>query len=237
MRLLSVEDQRELGEFLKAGLSREGFVVDTASDGMEALQKVEEVAYDVILLDVMMPGMSGISVLKQLRTNGYKGAILLVTCKGQESDKLEGLDTGADDYIVKPARLKELVARIRAVLRRTMPSQTTKSGANGILKAGNIEMDLQRREVKRGQRIVSLTKKEFDLLEYFLRHPNQVMSQTALVQHISQNDFLTGTNVVEFHIKNLRSKLDSKSSPSIIRTVRGCGYCLDAKSVDLATKN
>jgi two-component system, OmpR family, copper resistance phosphate regulon response regulator CusR len=226
MRLLSVEDHRELGEFLKAGLTREGFVVDIASDGMEALQRVEEVSYDVILLDVMMPGMSGISVLKQLRANGYKGAILLVTCKGQESDKLEGLDMGADDYIVKPARLKELIARIRAVLRRTTPSESAK-GKNAVLKAGNIEMDLLRREVRRGPRTVSLTKKEFDLLEYLLRHPRQVMSQTVLAQRISQNDFLSGTNVVEFHIKNLRSKLDAKTGASIIRTVRGCGYCLD----------
>jgi len=226
MRLLSVEDQEELGRFFKAGLAREGFVVDMARDGLQALAMVEDVAYDVILLDVMMPGMNGISVLKQLRANGYKGGILLVTCKGQEDDKLEGLDTGADDYIVKPARLRELVSRIRAVMRRTMPSESVKEGS--ILKAGPIEMDLLRREVRRGARVIALTKKEFDLLEYLVRHPRQVMSQTALAQRITQNDFLSGTNVVEFHIKNLRKKLDLKSGPSIIRTVRGCGYTLDA---------
>jgi len=226
MRLLSVEDQQDLGEFIKAGLTREGFVVDMVTDGMQALEKVEEVAYDIILLDVMMPGMNGISVLKQLRANGYKGGIILVTCKGQEDDKLVGLDTGADDYIVKPARLRELVSRIRAVLRRTMPS-TPESGRSAVLKAGPLEMDLLRREVKRGTRVIPLTKKEFDLLEYFVRHPQQVMSQTVLAQRITQNDFLSGTNVVEFHIKNLRSKLDLKSGPSLFRTVRGCGYSLD----------
>src|SRR5437660_278482 len=141
MRLLSVEDHQDLSQFLKAGLTREGFTVDIVSDGLQALEKIEEVPYDVILLDIMMPGMNGISVLRQLRTRGFKGGILLVTCKGQENDKLEGLDAGADDYIVKPARLKELVARIRAVMRRTMPSGTGKSPAT-VLKAGPIEMDL-----------------------------------------------------------------------------------------------
>src|SRR6187399_1789341 len=118
MRLLSVEDQNDLSEFLKEGLTRDGFVVDIASDGQMALYMAEEHSYDVILLDIMMPGIDGFSVLKRLRSSGFKGAILLVTCKGQEQDKLLGLNTGADDYIVKPVRLKELVARIRAVLRR-----------------------------------------------------------------------------------------------------------------------
>jgi DNA-binding response OmpR family regulator len=224
MKLLLVEDDRDLSEFVKEGLEREGFSVDVARDGRDALEHVTNFTYDVVLLDVMMPQMDGLSVLKKLRSRGHRTAIILVTCKGQERDKLEGLNNGADDYVVKPFLLTELVARIRAVLRRTGQS-ARQPAAGSILKHKDLQMDLLKREVRRGGRTVVLTKKEFDLLEYFIRHPGQIYSQTTLAQKLSQVDFNTSTNFVEVHIKNLRAKLDGKGR-SVIRTVRGCGYGL-----------
>jgi DNA-binding response OmpR family regulator len=226
MRLLLVEDDKDLCEFVQEGLAREGFSVDIAMDGQEAVDIASERQYDVILLDVMMPKLNGFAVLKTLRARGHRGAVILATCKGQEKDKLEGLNSGADDYIVKPFLLTELVARIRAVLRRTAgtPPMIT-DGA--VLKAGHIEMDLLKHEVTKGGKPLSLTRREFELLEYFLRRPGQVITQTVLNQHLTRADFDSRTNSIEVHIMNLRAKIDPKSGPSLIRTIRGCGYALD----------
>jgi len=227
MKVLLVEDDRDLSEFVQEGLQREGFAVDVARDGQQAIDEAQHSTYDIVLLDVMMPGLDGIEVLRTLRRRGFKGGVLMATSKGLEKDKLLGLNSGADDYIVKPFLLSELVARIRAILRRTTASVSAPSPST-LLEAGNLTMDLLRREVKNGKKVLSLTKKEFDLLEYFLRRPGQVLSQQVLSQHLSQTDFNTTTNVVEVHIKNLRRKMDSPAGPSLIRTVRGCGYALDA---------
>ena len=227
MRLLLVEDDKDLRDFVREGMAREGFVVDTAADGETALRQSEEADYDVILLDVMIPKQDGFAVLKTLRTRGYKGAVLLVTCKGQERDKLQGLNSGADDYLVKPFLLTELIARVRAVLRRM--SGAAPRGAKGAsLKVGDLQIDLLKHEVRKGSKIVYLTKKEYDLLECLMRRPGQVISQVVLSQHLSNSDINTHTNVIEVHIKNLRSKLDGKIGRSLFRTVRGCGYALDA---------
>jgi DNA-binding response OmpR family regulator len=226
MRLLLVEDDKDLGEFAQEGLTREGFRVDMARNGREALDQVAENEYDVILLDVMMPEMDGVSALKKLRSQGHKGAILLVTCKGQERDKLEGLNNGADDYIVKPYLMTELVARIRAILRRVSRPESPKS-AGSVLVVGPLQLDLLKRELKRSGKPIVLTKKEFDLLECLMRRPGQVLSQSVLSQQVFSTDFNTNSNTVEVHIKNLRNKIDAKSSKSLIRTVRGCGYALE----------
>jgi DNA-binding response OmpR family regulator len=227
MKLLLVEDDKDLSEFVQEGLAREGFAVDLAHNGQDAVDLANQTHYDVILLDVMMPGLDGYQVLKKLRHRGHQGAILLVTCKGQERDKLEGLNNGADDYIVKPFQLTELVARVRAVLRRTSKSPQSKTQGSQI-KVGELSMDLLKREVKRGGKVIVLTKKEFDLLECLMRRPGQVLSQTVLNQHLSNSDFNVTTNTVEVHVKNLRSKIDGKSAKSLIRTIRGCGYALEA---------
>ncbi len=226
MRVLLVEDDKDLSAFMQEGLVREGFTVELARNGKEAVVRADESQYDVILLDIMMPQMDGYAVLKTLRAKGNKAAVLVVTCKGQERDKLQGLNSGADDYIVKPFLLTELVARIRAVLRRT-GSSLQKTSHGSLLKAGDIQLDVLKREVKRAGKVIELTKKEFDLLFYFMQRPGQVLSQTVIAQHISNTDFNTTTNTIEVHIKNLRTKLDGKSSKSVIRTVRGCGYALD----------
>lgn len=226
MRLLLVEDDKDLSDFVREGMSREGFVVDSVSNGQKAILQLDEADYDVVLLDVMMPGMDGFAVLKTLKQKGFKGAVLLVTCKGQERDKLEGLNSGADDYIVKPFLLSELIARVRAVLRRTMGAGLLPAKGSE-LEVNDLHMDLLKREVKKSGKTVALTKKEFDLLECLMRRPGQVLSQSVLNQQISNADFDSQTNVIEVHIKNLRAKIDNKTGPSRIRTVRGCGYALD----------
>lgn len=224
MKLLLVEDDKDLSEFAREGLVREGFAVDVARNGKEALERAGENAYEVILLDVMMPHVDGYTVLRKLRAQGNPSAILLVTCKGQERDKLQGLNSGADDYIVKPFLLSELVARIRAILRRTAAQKGTQGS---ILRARDLHMDLLKREVKRAGKPLVLTKMEFDLLEYFMRRPGQVLSHLVIVQHLSNTDVNVSPNAVEVHVKNLRAKIDPKSGKSFIRTVRGCGYALD----------
>ncbi len=227
MRLLVAEDDRDLSDFVREGLTRAGFLVEAAADGEKALLLAAATRYDVVLLDVMMPKRDGYSVLKTLRARGYKGAILMVTSKGNEKEKLQGLDNGADDYIVKPFILTELVARVRAVVRRT-------TGANpqpvkgAFLKAGDIEMDLTKHQVKKSGKPVHLTKMEFVILECFMRRPGEVLSQSVLGQNLFNKEIKTNTNYVEVHIKNLRAKLDNKTGPRHFRTVRGFGYVLDA---------
>lgn len=243
MKLLLAEDDKDLCAFAREGLIREGFAVDVARNGQEAVDLASERQYDVILLDVMMPELDGFAVLKTLRSRGYQGAVLLATCKGQERDKLKGLNSGADDYIVKPYLLSELTARIRSILRRTSlgPGKIIQ---DAVLKAGVLELDLLKREVKKSGKPVSLTKREFELLEYLMRRPGQVISQAVLAQHLTSVDYEAQTNTIEVHIKNLRAKIDAKfgdpahgrrGSPSkepeggsLIRTVRGFGYSLNA---------
>ena len=227
MRLLLVEDDKDLCEFAREGLTREGFAVDVAEDGQEAIDLAAERGYDVIVLDVMMPKLTGFTVLKAIRARGYRGAVLMATSKGQEKDKLEGLNSGADDYIVKPYLLTELAARVRAVLRRTAGS-SSKVVQGSVLKARELEMDLIKHAVKKAGKPLMVTKREFELLECFMRRPNQVLSQSVLAQHLTRANFETHTNTIETHIKNLRKKIDTKSGKSLIRTVRGCGYSLDA---------
>jgi DNA-binding response OmpR family regulator len=226
MRLLLVEDDKELCEFAREGLAREGFAVDMAVDGQEAVELAMERGYDVILLDVMMPKLNGFAALRTLRARGYQGAVLMATSKGHEKDKLEGLNNGADDYIVKPYLITELVARVRAVLRRTAGPKG-KVAYGSVLKAKNIELDLIKHEATNGGKPLSLTKREFELLEYFMRWPSQVLSQEVLAQHLTKANFDTHTNSIEVHIKNLRKKIGTTSGKSLIRTVRGCGYALD----------
>jgi DNA-binding response OmpR family regulator len=228
MRLLLVEDDKDLCEFIKEGLAREGFAVDVAGGGRQALRMADEHAYDVVLLDVMIPELDGFAVLISLRAKGFKGAILLVTSKGLERDKLEGLNNGADDYLVKPFLLTELVARIRAIQRRTGTSGPAEAVQGSFLKVGDLQMDLLKREVKKAGKRIVLTRKESDLLECFMRRPGEVLSQTVLVQSMSNNDFTSATNTIEVHIKNLRQKIGSKSGKDLIRNVRGFGYSLDA---------
>jgi two-component system OmpR family response regulator len=220
MRALVVEDDKELNQFIRTALKREGFVCDTAANGKEALARVRDIDYDVVLLDLMMPEVSGLTVLQALRKAGDRAAILMVTSQGTEQDKLAGLNSGADDYLVKPFLVSELVARIRAVLRRKQSGDAAQSGS---LTAGDVHMDLVRHEVKVKGKPVELTKKEFELLEYFLRHPAQLLTQSAIAQHVWNMEFDPDSNVIEVHIGHLRDKISTGKRP-LITTLRGSGY-------------
>jgi len=224
MRVLVVEDDKELNAFIRAALKREGFVADHAADGKQALERAHDAEYDVILLDVMMPELSGLSVLKELRKKGDPAAILMVTSQGGEADKLAGLNSGADDYLVKPFLISELIARIRAVLRRR---QSGSGGAVTMLKHGDVKLDLIKHIVEvRGKR-VDLTKKEFELLECFLRHPAEVLSKSVLESRVWGMEFAPDSNTVEVHVNHLRDKI-SQGKDSPIVNVRGVGYRFEA---------
>ncbi len=221
MRVLVVEDDKELNQFIRTALKREGFAANGAADGKEALELARDSDYDVILLDVVMPELNGLSVLKELRKRGDPAAILMVTSQNHERDKLAGLNNGADDYLVKPFLLTELIARIRAVLRRRQNGACKDGGM--VLKQGDICMDLLKHIVQIKGKPVDLTKKEFELLEYFMRHPHHLLSQPALAQHIWNMDFEADSNVVEVHVGHLRDKISLGRRPLIV-TVRGAGY-------------
>jgi DNA-binding response OmpR family regulator len=221
MRVLVVEDDKTLNTFTKTALTREGFAVDSAFTGKEGLELARSASYDIVLMDVMMPEMDGFTLLKTLRKEGKTVPVLMLTSQGQEKDKLVGFNSGADDYLVKPFLVTELVARIRAILKRAESGKTARDSAT-VLVAGGLRLDLVKRRFERKGKTIELTKKEFELLEYFMRRPGQVLSQSVLAQHVWNMDFDPGSNVVEVQIKNLRDKISGKRL--IIENVRGAGY-------------
>lgn len=219
MRLLVVDDDPEIVSFLKRGLTYEGFTVDTAGDGSEALAKVREREPDLVILDIMMPGMDGIEVSKRLR-QASQIPILMLTAKGTIADRVAGLDSGADDYLVKPFAFDELLARIRALLRRSQPVE------GEILRFADLSLNTATREVMRGNETIELTAQEFQLLELFLRHPRQVLRRDAIYESVWGYDFGGESNVIEVYVRYLRSKLETEDRPRLIHTVRGVGYVL-----------
>src|SRR5512136_167988 len=219
MRLLVVDDDPEILSFLKRGLTYEGYDVDTASDGTEALAKVREAEPDLVVLDVMMPGVDGLEVSRRLR-QASKLPIIMLTAKGTVTDRVKGLDSGADDYLVKPFSFDELLARIRALLRRSRPTE------GEVLRFVDLSMDTAAREVKRGNDVIQLTAQEFDLLELLLRHPRQVLRRDMIYEKVWGYDFGGESNVIEVYMRYLRSKLEASGQPRLIHTVRGVGYVL-----------
>jgi len=220
MRVLVVEDDKELNQFIRTALKREGFAADSAPNGKAALELARDTEYDVILLDVMMPELGGLSVLKELRKKGDPAAILMVTSQGSEHDKLAGLNSGADDYIVKPFLVSELIARIRAVLRRRDPAPS--AGAT-LLKQGDVQLDLLKHSAEVKGKPVELTKKEFELLECFMRHPGEMLTQSVLESRVWGMEFAPDSNTVEVHVNHLRDKISTGKRPLIV-TLRGVGY-------------
>jgi two-component system, OmpR family, copper resistance phosphate regulon response regulator CusR len=221
MRVLVVEDDADLRKNLKAVLLREEYLIDTAKDGKEALQMARAKPYDLILLDILMPGIDGYTVLKSLREEGHEAAIFMVTALGSERDRLKGFDNGADDYVVKPFSIEELMARIRAAMRRMKKTA-------GVLEVGDLRLDVVKGQVERQGKTIPLRKKECELLEYLMCHPGEVLSQQRIARHIWGLDFGTNFNAIEAHIKNLRTKLDDGCEGSVIETLRGYGYMLKA---------
>ncbi len=219
MRILVVDDDPEIVSFLKRGLTFEGYTVETAGDGAEALAKVREREPDLVVLDVMMPGIDGIEVARRLR-KASAIPILMLTAKGTVSDRVAGLDSGADDYLVKPFAFDELLARIRSLLRRAQPME------GEVLRFMDLSLNTVTREVMRGDEAIELTAQEFNLLELFLRHPRQVLKRDMIYEKVWGYDFGGESNVIEVYMRYLRSKLEAAGQTRLIHTVRGVGYVL-----------
>jgi DNA-binding response OmpR family regulator len=220
MKVLIVEDEAPTVRFLRRGLAEEGFAVDIASDAASADLAVTINDYDAILLDVMLPGENGFALCQRWRREGLLTPVLFLTARDEIRDRVRGLDTGGDDYLVKPFAFEELLARLRALLRR---GQSPRLAAE--LRIGDMVIDTNRREVSRHGQIVSLTMREYQLLEYLARHSGQLVTRTALWEHIWESDSVPDSNVVDVYIRYLRNKLGR--NPDLIRTVRGGGYILE----------
>src|SRR2546430_13262208 len=220
-KLLVVEDDAHVREAVARALRFEGYDVHTAVDGNEALVHAAEIAPDAVLLDVLMPGTDGLTVCRRLRERGDQTPILMLTARHEVTDRVAGLDAGADDYLVKPFALDELLARLRALLRRT-----SVTGEAGVLRAGDLSLDPQRREAWRGTRELGLTKTEFDLLELLLANANIVVTRDTIYERIWGYDFETSSKSLDVYIGYLRRKTEADGEPRLIRTVRGVGYTL-----------
>ena len=223
MRVLVVEDELRIAQFIRQGLTEAGYAVDLAMDGQEGQAYTRAAAYDVIVLDLMLPKLSGLAVLKQLRERGITTPVLLLTARDAIEDRVAGLDAGADDYLVKPFAFAELLARIRALLRRPPIQQAS------LLQVDDLALDTIRREVRRAGQLIELSPREFALLEYLMRHPNQVLTRTQIAERVWNFDFLNESNVVDVYIGYLRRKIDRGSQRPLIQTLRGVGYRLSAQ--------
>ena len=223
MRVLFVEDETNIIRFVVQGLVEEGYAVDVAMDGKEGLAYALAASYDLLLLDIMLPGMNGLDLLRALRRRGDKTPALMLTARDTVEDRVAGLDAGADDYLVKPFAFAEMLARIRALLRRP-PLQTGQ-----VLRVGALEMDLVRHEVRHNGRLIELHPREYTLLEFLMRHPNQVLTRTQIGEHVWNFDFYHESNVIDVYIGYLRRKLDQDGDGSLIQTVRGVGYRLSVE--------
>lgn len=223
MRVLVVEDERKIADFIRRGLTEQGYAVDVAHDGEEALGWPEVADFDVMLLDVMLPGRNGVEVCRTLRERGVRLPILMLTARDAVEDRVRGLDSGADDYLVKPFAFAELLARLRALTRRE-PGMIAP-----LLEIGDLTLDTATREVSRGGKLIEMTTKEYAILEYLMRHPNQVLTRSMIAEHVWNYDFDNASNVIDVHIRNLRRKIDHGSSTKLISTVRGAGYRISAR--------
>ena len=220
MRILLVEDDARVASFIRRGLREERYTVDIGKDGEDALFLAQTGEYDLIVLDVLLPKRNGLDVLKTLRSERNTTPILMLTARDELSDKVKGLDAGADDYLTKPFRFDELLARIRALLRRRGDMVPT------VLKAADLELDALHHRVTRGKQALDLTNREYALLEFLLRHTNQVVSRTALAEHVWEHDFDPLSNVIDVHIARLRRKIDHGFRIKLLHTLRGSGYVL-----------
>ncbi|MCD6193497.1 MAG: response regulator transcription factor [Candidatus Aminicenantes bacterium] len=221
MRVLIIEDDRKVAGFLARGLKEEQYAVDVCRDGEEALQLAQLYDYDVIILDIMLPRKDGFTVCRELRAKGIFTPILMLTAKDALEDKVKGLSEGADDYLTKPFSFEELLARIKALFRRSQDYKTT------LLKAEDLVLDPFRRTVKRGDQKIELTGKEFALLEYLLRNKGRIISPTMILEHVWDKDYLGGSNVVNVYINHLREKIDRPFAKKLIKTIRGQGFTID----------
>ena len=223
MKILIVEDDRKIASFVQKGLKEQGYVVDACHHGDEGYDMASGESYDVILLDIMLPGRDGLSILRTLREEKNTVPVILLTALSGLDERVEGLNLGADDYLPKPFFMEELIARIIAVSRRASGDQLS------VIHQGNLVLNLITREVRRNDETLELTSREFNLLELLMRSPGRVYSRTQLLEHVWGYDFDPQTNVVDVYIRRVRSKIDAPETPSLIETVRGVGYRFKAE--------
>ncbi|MBD1907656.1 response regulator transcription factor [Funiculus sociatus GB2-A5] len=218
--ILLVEDEVKLARFIELELGYEGYQVSVANDGLSGITAARESNPDLLILDWMLPGLSGLEICRRLRTTGNKVPIILLTAKDEVSDRVAGLDAGADDYVVKPFSIEELLARVRAHLRRTQEENPD------ILQFEDLSLNRTTREVFRGDRAIELTAKEFDLLQHLLAHPRQVITRDRILEQVWGYDFMGDSNIIEVYIRYLRLKLEENNEKRLVQTVRGVGYVL-----------
>jgi two-component system copper resistance phosphate regulon response regulator CusR len=220
MRFLLVEDEQKVSDFISRGLRAERYAVDTACDGVSGWEMASSVDYDLIILDLMLPGMNGTELLRRLRARGSKAAVLVLTARDATKEKVENFEAGADDYLTKPFAFAELLVRVKALLRRPPASP------NNVLRVEDLEIDRLSQQVRRAGKRIDLTAKEYALLEYFAAHPGRVLSRTMIIEHVWDESFEGLTNIVDVYVRHLREKVDEPFEPKLIRTVRGAGYVL-----------
>ena len=220
MRLLVVEDEQKVARFVTQGLEEEGYAVDVATDGETGLAMALDHVHDLIILDIQLPKKDGLQVIQELRRASVQTPVLLLTVRAAIEDKVLGLDAGADDYLTKPFAFQELVARIRALLRRGPET------APPVLRIGDLTLDPARRTVIRGDQKIELTAREFTLLDYFMRNSGRVLTRTMIAEHVWDYNFDPGTNVIDVYVNYLRKKIDASHEPKLLHTIRGAGYVL-----------
>ncbi|MDB6040925.1 MAG: Two component transcriptional regulator, winged helix family [Verrucomicrobiales bacterium] len=220
MRVLLVEDERKTASFIKKALQAENFAIDCSSDGLEGLQLATNKAFDAIILDIMLPGLDGLGILRQLRERKITTPVLLLSARGHVNERIEGLNAGADDYLPKPFVLAELVARVRALGRRSNESKAI------LLRVGNLTLDTVTHQSKRGDTSLELTAREYRLLEFLMRSTGRICGRMAILEKVWDYHFDPGTNLVDVYIMRIREKIDSNHEPKLLHTIRGIGYVL-----------
>jgi DNA-binding response OmpR family regulator len=221
MRVLVIEDDKDIATFVAGGLRQAGYAVDIAGDGAEAFEIAQNTDYDAMIVDIMLPGMDGITLIDSLRSRHVETPVLILSARREVDDKVRGLQAGGDDYLTKPFSFAELLARLQALIRRM-----SRAGAATKLQVGDLSLDLLSREVTRGEEMIELQPREFSLLEYFMRNAGNVVSKTMILEHVWDYHFDPQTNVVDVLVHRLRSKIDRNFETKLIQTVRGVGYAL-----------
>jgi two-component system copper resistance phosphate regulon response regulator CusR len=230
MRILVVEDEKRIADFLSRGLQGAGYAIDVAQDGATALQFTHDTDYDLVILDLMLPDMDGLKVLERIRSRRAGPPVMILTARGAVDDRVKGLETGADDYLTKPFAFVELLARVRALLRRGQPAPEK-------LQVADLALDCARRKVVRGVENIELAPKEFGILEYMMRNKGRPLSRTMIVEHVWDMDYDGLTNIVDVYIRHLRSKIDDRFTLKLIHTVRGIGYMIEAPEKGMTQKS
>ncbi len=220
MKVLVVEDEKKVANFIKHGLEEEGYSVDTAYDGLTALDSIMANEYDAIILDVMLPGKDGFAILKEIRSSGISTPVIMLTARANVEDRVAGLESGADDYLPKPFSFDELAARLRSILRRANPEKSTK------LRSGDLILDTVAHIAYRLGREIELTSKEYSLLEFMMRNKNRILSRSTITQHVWKHNFDPESNIIDVYVKRLRSKIEKDGDKPLIQSIRGVGYRL-----------